>query len=262
MYLDERCGVDYEYRSVDAVSPSAWFQGYDQGRRAVKYMYVPSSRGDQQAGWSGFAWGGRILRVVSNVFFQWFHGRRIAYRKLTIYALSIKWPAEQHQGGVPELNRSVALPFTPVAAYPDRFSGVVLVRKVFSSASTVVFKTFVCDESAVEGKSYLREDYRLTCESSTHTYFMVYAGFMVLVSWSNYVCATTVGCEHAPLITPPCRLAKCPYPVCKPFPCWFRLSRRMVPSSTQGVSRWHPAAVLLHLVAKPTFTQPKYTGKR
>ena len=53
--------------------------------------------------------------------------------------------------------------------------------QVFTSASTVVFKTFGCDPDVVEGKSYLRADYSLLCETPTHTFYKIYAGFMLLV---------------------------------------------------------------------------------
>lgn len=61
-------------------------------------------------------------------------------------------------------------------------SGFLMSLQVFTSASTTVFKTFVCDKKAVDGKSYLREDYSLSCSSKTHTFFMVYAGLMIAVS--------------------------------------------------------------------------------
>ena len=54
--------------------------------------------------------------------------------------------------------------------------------QVFTSTSTIVFKTFACDEEAEEGESYLRADYRLSCDSNMHKWFMVYAGVMILVS--------------------------------------------------------------------------------
>lgn len=54
--------------------------------------------------------------------------------------------------------------------------------QVFTSTSTIVFKTFACDEEAVVGESYLRADYSLSCDSAVHTWFMVYAGIMILVS--------------------------------------------------------------------------------
>lgn len=65
---------------------------------------------------------------------------------------------------------------------------MLLVLQMFTSASTAVFKTFACDNHAVDGESYLREDYRLSCKSSTHTYFKIYAGLMFLVSGSSYIC--------------------------------------------------------------------------
>ena len=54
--------------------------------------------------------------------------------------------------------------------------------QVFTSTSTVVFKTFACDEEVVEGESYLRADYSISCKTSLHIFFKVYAGFMILVS--------------------------------------------------------------------------------
>ncbi|CAN0574173.1 unnamed protein product [Laminaria digitata] len=54
--------------------------------------------------------------------------------------------------------------------------------QVFTSASTAAFKTFACDEDVVEGESYLRADYSISCETSAHVFFQVYAGLMILVS--------------------------------------------------------------------------------
>lgn len=54
--------------------------------------------------------------------------------------------------------------------------------KVFTSTSTMVFKTFACDEEAVEGESLLRADYKLSCNSDKHANFTMYAKVMVLVS--------------------------------------------------------------------------------
>ena len=53
--------------------------------------------------------------------------------------------------------------------------------QVFTSTSTVVFKTFACDEEAVEGKSFLRADYSLSCNTAEHTWYKVYAGVMIVV---------------------------------------------------------------------------------
>ena len=46
----------------------------------------------------------------------------------------------------------------------------------------MVFKTFACDYDAVRGEGYLRADYSLSCTSTTHTFFEVYAYLMILVS--------------------------------------------------------------------------------
>lgn len=46
----------------------------------------------------------------------------------------------------------------------------------------MVFKTFACDNSVVEGENYLRADYSLSCDSDLHMFFEVYAGIMILVS--------------------------------------------------------------------------------
>lgn len=54
--------------------------------------------------------------------------------------------------------------------------------QVFTSTSTLVFKTFACDDAAVEGKSFLRADYSISCHSRWHMFFTCYAGLMVLVS--------------------------------------------------------------------------------
>eukprot|EP00903_Cladosiphon_okamuranus_P012164 g11411.t1 len=60
-------------------------------------------------------------------------------------------------------------------------AGLLLTFLVFTSTSTVVFKTFACDEEAVEGDSFLRADYSLSCKATKHTWFEVYAGIMILV---------------------------------------------------------------------------------
>lgn len=56
------------------------------------------------------------------------------------------------------------------------------VLKVFTSTSTVVFTTFACDDGAVEGESYLRADYGISCNTDKHVWYKVYAGIMILVS--------------------------------------------------------------------------------
>lgn len=58
---------------------------------------------------------------------------------------------------------------------------VELVVQVFTSVSTTVFKTFACDEDIVVGESFLRADYSISCNTSLHTFFEIYAGLMILV---------------------------------------------------------------------------------
>lgn len=54
--------------------------------------------------------------------------------------------------------------------------------QVFTSTSTLVFETFACDQDPVEGESYLRADYSLSCDTYLHMWFKIYAGLMILVS--------------------------------------------------------------------------------
>lgn len=58
--------------------------------------------------------------------------------------------------------------------------------QVFTSASTVIFTTFACDSEAVEGESFLRADYSISCDTDKHTIFKVYAGVMILVRGRQY----------------------------------------------------------------------------
>ncbi|CAB1103690.1 unnamed protein product [Ectocarpus sp. CCAP 1310/34] len=60
-------------------------------------------------------------------------------------------------------------------------AGLLLTFLVFTSTSTMAFKTFPCDDEAVEGESYLRADYSLSCKTDKHMYFRIYAGIMILV---------------------------------------------------------------------------------
>lgn len=46
----------------------------------------------------------------------------------------------------------------------------------------MAFKAFACDEEAVEGESFLRADYRLSCNTTKHAWYRVYAGIMIVVS--------------------------------------------------------------------------------
>ncbi|CAM9638404.1 unnamed protein product, partial [Laminaria digitata] len=60
-------------------------------------------------------------------------------------------------------------------------AALLLTFLVFTSTSTVAFKTFSCDDEVVEGESYLRADYSISCKSSLHTFFRAYAGIMILI---------------------------------------------------------------------------------
>lgn len=48
----------------------------------------------------------------------------------------------------------------------------------------MVFSIFVCDSKAVEGESYLRVDYRISCDSDKRIFFKAYARVMFMVSRS------------------------------------------------------------------------------
>lgn len=62
---------------------------------------------------------------------------------------------------------------------------------MFTSASTIVFKTFACDDAVGDGVSYLRADYSISCGSGSHAFFKGYAGLMILVS--NKTCRRSYG---------------------------------------------------------------------
>lgn len=53
--------------------------------------------------------------------------------------------------------------------------------QVFTSTSTMIFRTFPCDYAVVNGKGYLMADYSVECDTLKHTIFRVYAVFMMLV---------------------------------------------------------------------------------
>ncbi|KAG5187182.1 hypothetical protein JKP88DRAFT_254102 [Tribonema minus] len=52
---------------------------------------------------------------------------------------------------------------------------------IFSGVSLTVLQTFSCDDFPLIGKSYLRADYSIQCNTPKHTAYQVYAGVMVLV---------------------------------------------------------------------------------
>lgn len=54
--------------------------------------------------------------------------------------------------------------------------------QVFTSASSMVFNTFPCDDFVVDGESYLIADYSIACDTPLHSFFQAYAAVMVLVS--------------------------------------------------------------------------------
>ncbi|CAM9106040.1 unnamed protein product, partial [Hapterophycus canaliculatus] len=60
-------------------------------------------------------------------------------------------------------------------------AGLLLTFLVFTSTSTMAFKTFPCDNEAVRGESYLRADMSLSCDSNEHRFFRIYAGIMIVV---------------------------------------------------------------------------------
>ncbi|CAM9287051.1 unnamed protein product [Laminaria digitata] len=51
---------------------------------------------------------------------------------------------------------------------------------VYSSVSSILFQMFAGDDLE-DGKKYLRADYRVECDSSKHSVFQIYAGFMILL---------------------------------------------------------------------------------
>ncbi|CAN0285491.1 unnamed protein product, partial [Hapterophycus canaliculatus] len=51
---------------------------------------------------------------------------------------------------------------------------------VYSSVSSILFRTFACEELA-DGIYYLRSDYRIECDSAKHRGFQAYAGLMMLL---------------------------------------------------------------------------------
>ncbi|CAM9194141.1 unnamed protein product [Ectocarpus fasciculatus] len=60
-------------------------------------------------------------------------------------------------------------------------AGLLLSFLVFISTSTMAFKTFACDDEAVEGESYLRADYGIQCHTDKHGWYKLYAGVMIMV---------------------------------------------------------------------------------
>ena len=59
--------------------------------------------------------------------------------------------------------------------------GLLISFFIFTSVSTTIFRTFICDDEAIPGKSFLRSDYTIECYDSRHTVYRVYASIMILV---------------------------------------------------------------------------------
>lgn len=72
--------------------------------------------------------------------------------------------------------------------------------QVFTSVSTTIFRTFSCDDDAVEGKSFLRADYSVECSTPKYTVFAIYAGCMILVSEHVFrrACRIDLACSIPP----------------------------------------------------------------
>lgn len=61
------------------------------------------------------------------------------------------------------------------------YVGLVVTFIVFTSTSTVIFRTFICDTDAIPGKGFLRADLGVECFTSEHTLYSIYAGIMILL---------------------------------------------------------------------------------
>ncbi|CAN0239800.1 unnamed protein product, partial [Hapterophycus canaliculatus] len=57
---------------------------------------------------------------------------------------------------------------------------ILLTFFVYSGVSSVLFKTFACEELD-NGNHYLRADYRIECDSPKHEAFKAYAGIMIVM---------------------------------------------------------------------------------
>ena len=59
-------------------------------------------------------------------------------------------------------------------------AALLLAFLVYSSVSSILFQTFSC-ERLDDGKTYLRADYRIQCDSQTHMAYTIYAGIMTVL---------------------------------------------------------------------------------
>ncbi len=67
----------------------------------------------------------------------------------------------------------------------------------------MAFRTFPCDSEAVEGESFLRADFSLSCDSQKHKFYRVYAGIMIVVSVARVRVVGTVQEEGISSCTAP-----------------------------------------------------------
>lgn len=84
---------------------------------------------------------------------------------------------------VPSLVRAYCLSVHPV-------SELLFFRFRFSFLAENKSQTFACDDLEEVDRSYLRADYRISCNSRRHKAYEIYAGFMILVSYIR-VCVET-----------------------------------------------------------------------
>lgn len=75
-------------------------------------------------------------------------------------------------------SKSILLVST-LTAPPQQF-----MPQVFTSTSSLVFNTYLCDDNIVDGDSYLMADYSISCTTQLHLFFRVYSGVMIFVSRS------------------------------------------------------------------------------
>ena len=65
---------------------------------------------------------------------------------------------------------------------------LLLTFMVYSSVSSILFQMFACD-GLEDGKTYLRADYRVECDSSKHIAFQAYASVMICsTQWASQPC--------------------------------------------------------------------------
>jgi hypothetical protein len=62
-----------------------------------------------------------------------------------------------------------------------RLAFLVMTFLIYATVSTTVFQTFACDNTKGLGGNYLRADYSIQCDTTTHTLYRLYAAVMILV---------------------------------------------------------------------------------